>query len=150
MSAMPEYISYLSPEPPAAPRSSRRHRRSQCGTQRERYLASLAGTVVGTAILACWIGGFVQRTVVGYQVTRLQAQLNGIEENNRILSARAAALADPVRLTTDAERLGMGKADPARTIYVALSVPADTNRGSSAPIHTTTIARGPNSPLQGW
>ena len=129
MSAMPEMIPSSSPLLPPPSR-----RRYQSCTKPERYVATMGMTVIGTALLAIWIGGYARLTVTGYQVSHLQAELNTLQQSNRTLTERVALLQDPGRINFEATRLAMVRATPSQTLYVP-------GAGPSAPALPTHHSR---------
>jgi len=118
MSAMPEMVVA---QPSRAP--SRRRRRYQSGARPERYIRTIVMTLIGTAATAFWVGGFARMTVIGYHVNHLQGELSQIQQSNRVLQDREAALADSSRVSAAAVRLAMVKATPSQTIFIRQAAP---------------------------
>lgn len=118
MSAMLESIQSqptLVSSPELEPRRSRRSGRP---VRAERYIRSVVLTAASTGLLAFWIGGYVQLTVQGYGLKRLQTRLACAQESNRGLSEQAAQLGSLGRVVTDARRLSMVPVIPSQTIQL--------------------------------
>ncbi|MDQ2730906.1 MAG: hypothetical protein M3Y56_04545, partial [Armatimonadota bacterium] len=118
MSAMPEFVPTqptLISSPELQPRRSCR---SGSGARAECYIRSICLAVAVTTLLAFWIGGYVQMTVRGYELKRLQTRLACVQESNRALSEQVDQLGSLSRVVPDARRLSMVPVIPSQTIQI--------------------------------